>query len=276
MNPNLHHRRLWSLDELSRRDVQALLTTAEGLKRAADAGDPHRLLRGKNLALLCDAQTDERCEVFNRAATELGAHVARIRPSDSRVEGRGVVPETARVLGRLYDAIECEGMAPALVEDVERDAGVPVYNGLCSDAHPTRVLADLLTMQERSGKPLAGMAVCFVGDPRSDHGDALLQAAALLGMDLRVVTPTGETPLPERLTRAKSLSHDSGARLSFSKSRSKGMAGVDFICDDTGTAAGQRPALMAGSVVDAAASCETEQQRNQLFMLQALLISTIS
>jgi ornithine carbamoyltransferase len=257
MTPNLHHRRLWSLDELSRGDVLALLAAAEGLKRAANSGDTHRLLRGKNLALLCEAQAGDRCDAFNQAATDLGAQVARIRPSELQLTQRAAVQETARVLGRLYDAIECEGMPQDLLEVVERDAGVPVYNGLCSDAHPTRVLAVLLTMQQRSAKPLAKMTVCYIGDPRTPDGDALVQAAALLGMDLRVVAPRTQAPLPERLLRARGLAHGSGARLNFSKSRAAAAADADF-------------------VLDGAASADAERERNQQFVLQALLISTIS
>ena len=257
MTPNLHHRRLWSLDELSRSDVLALLAAAEGLKRAADSGDAKRLLRGKNLALLCEAQAEDRCDAFNQAATDLGAQVARIRPSELKLTQRATVQETARVLGKLYDAIECEGMAQELLEEVERDAGVPVYNGLCSDAHPTHVLADLLTMQQRSAKPLAKLAICYVGDPRTPDGDALLQAAALLGMDLRVVAPNAQAPLPARLQRAKRLAHGSGARLSFLKSRAAASADADF-------------------VLDGPAPDDAERERNQQFVLQALLISTIS
>ena len=129
---------------MSPRDVTAVLASARTLQRAAGAGKVQPLLRGKNLGLLCDVNDDSDAALFRRAAVELGAHVAHIRPSLSESSTPQEVQHTARVLGRLYDAVECQGMAPALVQQVSDDAGVPVYDGIASRDHPTAHLAELL------------------------------------------------------------------------------------------------------------------------------------
>jgi ornithine carbamoyltransferase len=162
---------------LSRADLLALLDGAARLKQAARAGQPSTPLRGKNLALLGDTQG----ELMRRAATELGAKVALL----SAPGGHGL-NGSARLLGRLYDAVDCGPMAASALELLDRDAGVPVFNGLGADDHPTRVLAELLAMQEHAGKPLPGLKVLFIGDPKTASGKALQQAAALAGIELRL------------------------------------------------------------------------------------------
>ena len=129
---------------MSPRDVTAVLASARTLQQAAGVGNTQPLLRGKNLGLLCDADDDSVAALFRRAALELGAHVAHIRPSLSESSTPQEVQHTARILGRLYDAVECQGMAPALVQQVGNDAGVPVYDGIASRDHPTAHLAELL------------------------------------------------------------------------------------------------------------------------------------
>jgi len=183
MHHHLHHRRLWSLDGLTRPDVLALLGAAGSLKRAAKEGHAPPLLRGKNLALLRDAPGSTGAGAFERAAASLGARLTRLRPSDSPVnDGRGLA-ETAHLLGRLYDAIDCEGMDADLIHAIDRHAGVPVYNGLGADNHPSGVLADLLTMAEHGRKRLDELSLCWVGDARGAHADAILPAAALSGLE---------------------------------------------------------------------------------------------
>jgi len=144
MVPTVKHLSLPAFEEMSPRDVTAVLANARTLQRAAEAGKTQPLLRGKNLGLLCEADGDADAALFRRAAVELGAHVAHIRPSLSELSTPQEVQHTARMLGRLYDAVECQGMAPALVQQVGADAGVPVYDGIASQDHPTAKLAELL------------------------------------------------------------------------------------------------------------------------------------
>jgi ornithine carbamoyltransferase len=182
-SPALPHHSVWSLDSLSRTDVMALLDGAGLLKQAARAGQPSTPLRGKNLALLGEGQN----QLLGRAATELGAKVAFL----SAPAGSGLT-DSARLLGRLYDAVDGGPMAAAALEQLDRDAGVPVFNGLGADEHPTRVLAELLAMRERAGKPLSGLKLVFIGDPDTACGKALRQAAALTGIDLRLGGPPAD------------------------------------------------------------------------------------
>jgi ornithine carbamoyltransferase len=243
MNPLLNHRSLWTLDELSRRDVLALLDTARALKRAGRAGAAQRLLRGKNVAVLSDAAANAHANPFCRAACALGAHVAHIRPQDSGLTSGHDVSATARMLGRLYDAIECEGLDEAVLEALEQHAGVPVFNGLALPAHPTHALADLMTMAELGGKPLSQLQLCVSGHTPTGPGAALLRAARLAGMGVHDATHC--TP-PE--------------------------CDGDFVYDERNGALAFMPARGAGDTAGLAA----ERDENQQFALQAMLVSTIS
>lgn len=184
----LHHRSLWSLDTLSRGDMLDLLETAAALKRSDAAGRPQRPLRGRNLAVLCGPVAGPAPSEFEHAARELGANVAQVRSDEPRNDGTS---PTARLLGRLYDAIDCEGVDAATVLEIDREAGVPVFNGLSADTHPTCVLAVLLTLESRSSRPVSALRVAYVGDVNTPNGDALVRAAALTGMELRVAAPAG-------------------------------------------------------------------------------------
>jgi len=251
---HLHHRSLWSLDALSGDDVLALLETARALKRA---GVPPRTLRGKNIALLSDTPGNGHVAAFEGAATGLGAQVARIRPGAS--PGTPYAANgTARVLGRLYDAVDCEGLDPRYVQQIDRDAGVPVYNGLAGSEHPTHALAVLLGLQERTGKPLAQLRVAYLGDSRTRAGDALLQAAALTGMELRVAAPREHWPADERMRQLQAQAQRSGARLSLLESESVATEGADCVLE-------ARQVEPTGTPTD-----------DQRYMLQAMLLSTIS
>jgi ornithine carbamoyltransferase len=242
----LHQRSLRSLDELSRREVLALIETARALKRADDAGAPQRLLRGKNLALLADDDGADGALAFERAAAALGAHVAHIRPSHSRLTTGEDVAGTARLLGRLYDGIECEGLPLPLVAEVERHAGVPVFNGLAGRAHATRALGDLLTMSELAGKPPSELNVCVAGDPASEDGQALLQAAALAGVCVH---------------RTAECVRGDGTPV---------LCDADFLYDEA-DAACALSFTRAG-----AAPIGGERERNRRYALQAMLVTTIA
>lgn len=181
----LHHRDLWSLDGLTAEDLASLLQAAESLKAAAQAGRPQQPLRGKNIAVMCESGDDQAAQGFTAAASALGARVSHIRPAPK---------DTAPLLGRLYDAIECEGLPEDTVRELARGAGRPVFNGLGHANHPLRILGDLMTLRELSGKPLDKMRVCVRADPESPVGQAWRQSASLAGFSLSIATADSAPP----------------------------------------------------------------------------------
>ena len=165
---NVDPRHLWTADALSGHELRCLLDEAGRLREAAHHAEPGLPLRGRNLALLCDGEPGDGAVALQHAATGLGAHVAHLRASDTCPDGHSVDQATVRLLGRLYDAIDCSGLAPGQGEAIAREAGVPVFNGLGGRDHPSRSLAELVGLIERSGKPLEALRLAYVGDPGSD------------------------------------------------------------------------------------------------------------
>lgn len=264
--PSIHHRSLWSVGTLSRSDVLDVLETARRLKQARLSGQGVTPLRGCNLALLNDAAPSDGAGSLRHAALDLGAKVSHLRPSDARIVPDAADEATSRMLGRLYDAIDCESMAPDLVARVAQGAGVPVFNGLGSHGHPTRVLAELLTMQDQcGGKPLDSLSVCFVGDPRTPCGDALLHAAAATGMELRIAAPRHRWPPPELLERLRARAVARGERLKLYESADQAGQGSDIVVE----AQGDPPWPMGGQLA-------ADRGEYRQFTLQALLVAAIS
>lgn len=229
--PNIHHRNLWTVESLSPTEIRDVLDTARRLRLAGQTGQAGAPLRGRNLALLHDNPPDHAADGLRSAALGLGAQVSHLRPSETRISPLGADPATARLLGRLYDAIDCEAMPAALVADVAREAGVPVFNGLGHVRHPTRVLAELLAMQEHSGKALDRLSVRFVGDPTSPCGDALLRAAAATGIELRVASPRDRWPPPEFWAQLKASAVARGERLHLFESAAQAGEDSDLTVD---------------------------------------------
>ncbi len=212
--PSIRHCNLWSMDSLSPSEIRDVLEAARRLRQAGAAGAAGRALRGRNLALLHESPPDAAAaDGLHGAAVGLGAQVSYLRPADACITPAGADAATLRMLGRLYDAIDCEDMPPALVADVARETGVPVFNGLGHRRHPTRVLAELLAMQEHSGKALDRLSVRFVGDPTTPCGEALLRAAAATGIELRVASPRDRWPPPELWDALKAGAIARGERL---------------------------------------------------------------
>lgn len=242
---NLKNRNLLSLDELNARDIQHLLEMSHELKRAKAAGTEQPTLRGRNIALIFEkSSTRTRC-AFEVAAHDQGAHVSFIGPGDSQLGEKESVKDTARVLGRLYDAIEYRGFAQQTVKDLAAHAGVPVYNGLTNEFHPTQILADLMTMQEHCDKPLREMRLAYLGDARYNMGDSLLQGAALMGMDLRIAAPRALWPAPEIVAQCEALARISGARLALTEAPLQAVEGADFIYTDVWVSMGEPEAAWA-------------------------------
>jgi ornithine carbamoyltransferase len=245
---NLHHRSLLSLEGLSARDIDFLLEMAHELKRAKNAGIEQPRLNGKNIALLFEkASTRTRC-AFEVAAHDQGAHVSFIGPGDSQLGVKESVRDTARVLGRLYDAIEYRGFEQAIVTELAQYAGVPVYNGLTNEFHPTQILADFMTMQEHCAKPLAQMRLAYLGDARYNMGDSLLQGAALMGLDLRIAAPRALWPAQALIDASQQTARSSGAHLGFTESPQQAVQGADFIYTDVWVSMGEPDAVWAERV----------------------------
>lgn len=246
MSYNLKNRNLLSLDELSARDIHFLLEMAHELKRAKNAGTEQPQLQGKNIALLFEkASTRTRC-AFEVAAFDQGANVAYIGPGDSPLGEKESVKDTARVLGRLYDAIEYRGSLQAIVAELARYAGVPVYNGLTQQFHPIQILADYMTMQEHcSAKPLSQMRLAYLGDARYNIGDSLLQGAALMGMDFRIGAPRALWPPQASIDASQAQAKKSGAWLRCTESAEEAVQEADFIYTDVWVSRGEAESVWA-------------------------------
>lgn len=261
----LHHRQLWSAEFLSRPDVLGVLETARSLKQANRNGQAAAPLRGRNVALLDDTVPADGAGSLRHAATALGAKVSHLRPSEARIAAESTDAATVRMLGRLYDAIDCEDMPLELVARVARDAGVPVFNGLGNPCHPLRVLGDLLTMQEHSGKTFDRLSVRYAGDPRTPCAEALLRAAASTGMELRIASARDRWPPPELWERLKAGAVAGGERLRLYESPEQAGDDADILLDAPADAAW----TMAGVG-------EAERSADRRFALQALLLATIN
>ena len=217
----------------------SLLELAAELKAAKKAGREVQRLVGKNIALIFEkTSTRTRCS-FEVAAYDQGARVTYLDPSGSQMGHKESVADTARVLGRFYDGIEFRGKEQAHVETLAELSGVPVWNGLTDQWHPTQMLADQLTMIEHSGKPIQQIAFAYLGDARNNVANSLLISAALMGMDVRMVAPTQLQPETEIIDAAHDLAATSGARITITDDPATGVAGVDFLYTDVWVSMGE-------------------------------------
>ncbi|MFE0965838.1 ornithine carbamoyltransferase [Streptomyces fungicidicus] len=225
--------------DFTAQEFLGLLELAAELKAAKRAGTEQRYLRGRNVALIFEkTSTRTRC-AFEVAAADQGASTTYLDPSGSQMGHKESVRDTARVLGRMYDGIEYRGDSQDKVEELAAYAGVPVYNGLTDDWHPTQMLADVLTMTEHCAKPLTGIAFAYLGDARFNMGNSYLVTAALLGMDVRVVAPKAYWPAQEIVDRAHELAGSSGARITLTEEIGEGVAGADFVVTDVWVSMGE-------------------------------------
>ncbi len=225
--------------DFSEEEFRGLIELAAELKAAKKAGGETRYLSGKNIALIFEkTSTRTRC-AFEVAAADQGASTTYLDPSGSQIGHKESVKDTARVLGRMFDAIEYRGDSQVAVEELGAYAGVPVYNGLTDDWHPTQMLADVLTMTEHSDKPLRQIAFAYLGDARFNMGNSYLVTGALLGMDVRIVAPKSYWPAGEIVTAARSLAAQSGARITLTEEIEEGVAGADFVVTDVWVSMGE-------------------------------------
>jgi len=235
----LENRSLLTLEDFTGEEIRGLLELAQELKSAKDSGNEEQRLRGKNIALIFEkASTRTRC-AFEVAAYDQGAQVTYLGPSGSQIGHKETMKDTARVLGRMYDAIEYRGFAQEQVETLAEHAGVPVYNGLTTEYHPTQILADMLTMVEHADKPLDQIAYCYLGDARNNMGNSLLVGGAKLGMDVRIAAPEALWPMEELRRRCQGYAAESGARITLTEDPAEAVAGVDFVHTDVWVSMGE-------------------------------------
>lgn len=236
---NNRNRSLLSLVHHTDRDLLFLLDISRDLKRAKYSGLDRQTLAGKNIALIFEkTSTRTRC-AFEVAAYDEGAHVTYIDPASSQIGHKESMKDTARVLGRMYDAIEYRGAGQDIVEELAEYAGVPVFNGLTDEFHPTQMLADVLTMTEHCPKPLTDIAFAFVGDGRNNVANSLLLVGAKLGMDVRIGAPQDLWPSDEHVTLCRDFGAASGARITITDDPHKAVSGVDFIYTDVWVSMGE-------------------------------------
>jgi ornithine carbamoyltransferase len=220
-------------------EFHGLIGLAAELKAAKRTGSETRHLGGRNIALIFEkTSTRTRC-AFEVAAAEQGASTTCLDPSGSQIGHKESVKDTARVLGRMFDAIQYRGDSQTSVEELAAHAGVPVYNGLTDDWHPTQMLADVLTMTEHSSKPVTGLSFAYLGDARFNMGNSYLVTGALLGMDVRIVAPEAYWPNPAVVAEARRLAVSSGAVVTLTEDVAEGVRGADFVATDVWVSMGE-------------------------------------
>ncbi|OJI48296.1 ornithine carbamoyltransferase [Vibrio vulnificus] len=239
---NLRNRNFLKLLDFSTKEIQFLIDLSADLKKAKYAGTEQKKLLGKNIALIFEkASTRTRC-AFEVAAFDQGAQVTYIGPSGSQIGDKESMKDTARVLGRMYDGIQYRGFGQAIVEELGAFAGVPVWNGLTDEFHPTQILADFLTMLEHSqGKALADIQFAYLGDARNNVGNSLMVGAAKMGMDIRLVGPQAYWPDEELVAACQAIAKQTGGKITLTENVAEGVQGCDFLYTDVWVSMGESP-----------------------------------
>ncbi|MEU9131032.1 ornithine carbamoyltransferase [Kitasatospora sp. NPDC048540] len=245
---NLRNRHLLKELDLTPQEFRHLVDLAAQLKAAKYAGTEQPRLRGKNIALIFEkTSTRTRC-AFEVAAHDQGASTTYLDPAGSQLGHKESIKDSARVLGRMFDGIEYRGYGQEIVEELAAHAGVPVWNGLTDEWHPTQMLADVLTIREHSTKPLADVTLVYLGDARFNTGNSLLVTGALLGMDIRIVAPQQLWPSEEVRKAAEELAGRTGARITLTEDVAAGVAGADFLYTDVWVSMGEPKEVWADRV----------------------------
>jgi ornithine carbamoyltransferase len=220
-------------------ELLSLIELSAELKAESKRGHERQRLEHRKIALIFEkSSTRTRC-AFEVAAYDQGAHVTYLGPDGSQIGHKESIEDTARVLGRMYDAIEYRGFGQSVVEKLAAAAGVPVYNGLSDQFHPTQMLADMLTMREHSTKPLDQVAYCYLGDARFNTGNSLMVMGCKLGMDVRLCAPSSLRPDPGLVATARSIAAETGARLTLTEDVDEGVRGADFLYTDVWVSMGE-------------------------------------
>ncbi|MFO7999569.1 MAG: ornithine carbamoyltransferase [Bacteroidales bacterium] len=236
---NLRNRSFVKLLDFTPQEVRFLLELSLDLKKAKYAGTEQHRLSGKNIALIFEKDsTRTRC-AFEVAALDQGAHVTYLGPTGSQIGKKESMKDTARVLGRMYDGIEYRGFAQSTVEELAAYSGVPVWNGLTNEFHPTQILADFLTMMEHCDKPLNQVSFCYLGDARNNMGNSLMVGAAKMGMDFRAAAPKSVQPSEELVNQCREIAAQTGGKITITEDVDEAVKGADFLYTDVWVSMGE-------------------------------------
>jgi len=239
MKTDLKNRNFLKLLDFTPDEIKYLLGLAASLKKDKKNGKEKKHLEGKNIALIFEkASTRTRCS-FEVAAFDQGAHVTYLGPSGSQIGQKESMRDTARVLGRIYDGIEYRGYGQEIVEELGKYAGVPVWNGLTNEFHPTQILADFMTMTEHCSKPLDKISFCYLGDARYNMGNSLMVGAAKMGMDFRSAAPKEYQPDPELVAKCREIAAQTGGKILITDKVEDAVKGVDFLYTDVWVSMGE-------------------------------------
>lgn len=239
MAVNLKNRHLLSLVHHTAEEIDYLVDLAIDLKRAKKLGNEPQLLKGKNIALIFEKTSTRTRSAFEVAAYDQGAHTTYFEPSTSQIGHKESIKDTARVLGGMYDAIEYRGFAQTTVEELAQYAGVPVFNGLTDEWHPTQMLCDLMTMKESCGKKWKDIAFTYLGDARFNTGNSLLMVGAKMGMDVRIAAPKSLWPSLDLIRLCQEMAKTSGAKITITEDPVEAVQGTDFIHTDIWVSMGE-------------------------------------
>ncbi|MFZ5789347.1 MAG: ornithine carbamoyltransferase [Pseudomonadota bacterium] len=245
MPVNLRGRSFLTLLDLSPDEIRFLLKLAADLKAAKYGGYEQPRLSRKNIALIFEKSSTRTRTGFEVAAYDQGARVTYLGPSGSQIGHKESMKDTARVLGRIYDGIEYRGFGQAIAEELARYSGVPVYNGLTDEFHPTQILADFMTMREFTHKHFSDITFCFMGDAGNNMGDSLMVGAAKIGMDIRLIGPESRWPRPGLVERCRAIAAETGARITLTEEVAEGVAGCDFVYTDVWVSMGEPDSVWA-------------------------------
>ena len=239
MASNLKNRNFLKLLDFTPEEINQLLDLAASLKKAKYEGTEEPSLSGKNIALIFEkASTRTRC-AFEVAAYDQGARVTYLGPSGSQIGQKETMKDTARVLGRMYDGIEYRGFGQNIVEELGDHAGVPVWNGLTNEFHPTQILADFLTIKEHSNKALSEIKFCYLGDARNNMGNSLMVGAAKLGMDFRAAAPKACQPAEELQAECREIAAETGGKITVTDDVASAVKDCDFLYTDVWVSMGE-------------------------------------
>jgi ornithine carbamoyltransferase len=236
---NLRNRSFLKELDFTPQELKFLLQTSTELKAAKYAGYERPRLAGKEIALIFEKTSTRTRTAFEVAAKDQGAHVTYLEPSGSQIGHKESMKDTARVLGRTFDGIEYRGFSQETVETLATFAGVPVWNGLTDEFHPTQILADVLTMTEHCEKSLRDIAFCYLGDARNNMGNSLMVGGCKFGMDVRLCAPRELWPHDDLVETSRGIAEETGARLTLTEDVDEGVAGVDFLYTDVWVSMGE-------------------------------------
>ncbi len=236
---NLKNRNFLKLLDFTPQEIKYLLDLSAELKKAKYNGTEQQTLKGRNIALIFEkSSTRTRC-AFEVAAFDQGANVTYLGPSGSQIGQKESMKDTARVLGRMYDGIEYRGFGQEIVEELAQYAGVPVWNGLTDEFHPTQILADFLTMIEHCEKSINQISFCYLGDARFNMGNSLLVGGVKMGMDVRIAAPKAFHPDPQLVETCKQIAAETGAKITITENVDTAVVGVDFLYTDVWVSMGE-------------------------------------